>query len=165
MNMIKSLVLGAACLFLVMGTAACSAFSSSDPAAPVAEKAQDRQPAAAAPAKASNTEKAARESLDAAGKKLVSMAARNVTPKKSNMHIRKAGKEYIGSYVEIDPSKVSTTMQKTSRGKYVGFVHYSEQHYTCRGKSKAEVQQGKDCSFSYNHMKEMMMYDGGKWHF
>lgn len=110
------------------------------------------------------TQAEAKAQLDATAKKLVSNAAKTVTPNINNKAVSKVGKEYVAKYTSIDVNSVSTDVRPTNTpGHYVGTVRYMEHFYECRGKTKAEALKAS-CSRTHGRrMSELIHYDGKKW--
>ena len=110
------------------------------------------------------TQAEAKAQLDVTAKKLVSNAAKTVTPNIHNKAVTKVGKEYVAKYTSIDVNSVSTEVRPTSTpGHYVGTVRYMESFHECRGKTKAEALKAH-CSRTHGRrMSELIHYDGKKW--
>ncbi|MBR4741445.1 MAG: translation initiation factor 2 [Desulfovibrio sp.] len=116
--------------------------------------------------KGKKSESTIRQELDETAQKLLSRAARTITPSKNNKSVQKVGKEFVATYVSIDPKAYSTEMRpSTQAGQYNGFIRYSEQTYQCRGKSKAEALAAPCVPHSSKRMNEMIHYDGRQWHY
>lgn len=62
--------------------------------------------------------------LDRVGHKLALQASRTVMPSKASKEVRKDGKDYVASYVEVDTSNVTTELRPGASGQYVGFIRY-----------------------------------------
>jgi hypothetical protein len=150
--------------------------SQSEASAPSAEQTEPAKPAKAEPAKdkkeknKSEKKGAASEAqikadLDVVGKKLVSMAANNVIPKESNKSVSKVGSEYVARYADVDNASVTTSMQMSKNGQYVGFIRYAERSFECRGKSKAEALKAPCEKVGTRRMNEMIRYDGKAWRY
>lgn len=60
--------------------------------------------------------------LDRVGHKLALQASRTVMPSKASKEVRKDGKDYVASYVEVDTSNVTTELRPGASGQYVGFI-------------------------------------------
>ena len=116
----------------------------------------------AAPVAASGSVK---QKLDATAKKLVSNAAKNVTPSVKNKAVTKQGNEYVASYTMVDESAVSTEVRPSSgkAGTYIGIIRYPEYRYECRGKTKVQALAAPCNKVRTRHMKELISYDGKKW--
>ena len=160
------------------GPAQTAAASAAEPAVATAP-----EPAAAAPAKpgkkgekkaetrkvshAAKSEADIRAELEVTGRKLVLQASRTITPSKADKSIRQSGKDYVASYIEIDPSRVSTEMRPGAKaGQYVGFVKYVETFYECRAKSKKDALAATNCQqLRARRMNEMIQYDGKAWRY
>ena len=103
--------------------------------------------------------------LDAVGKKLVGAAAKTVSPSMKAKAVAADGKAFVATYVEVDESTLKTEMRPgTGPGaQYVGIIKYLENHYECRGATKAEAM-GAPCTMvKSRRMNELIRYDAGKW--
>lgn len=148
----------------------CALFGGDDAAAPAApadtpeaaapEKTPAREPAKAAPVSQSKLD----ADLHKAGQNLVGRASRTVMPSKSQKEVRKVGKEYVATYVEVDTASLNTEVRKGSRG-YVGFIRYSEHVYQCRGASRSAALAGPFEKIQTRNLNEMIRYDGKKWQY
>ncbi|HIX41195.1 MAG TPA: translation initiation factor 2, partial [Candidatus Desulfovibrio intestinigallinarum] len=129
-----------ACVMVLgLGLSGCSLFGSDESA--------DKMDAAQAPAAETTTQEAAgnaaqpgdkiQADLEATGRQLVAQAARNVQPSKSAKLVRKMGSTYVATYTEVDTNSMTTNVNVSPTGNYVGFVRYQEVVYECRGKSKS----------------------------
>lgn len=121
------------------------------------------------PAKQSGPEQSVvKKDLDVAGKSLVGRASRTVMPSKAKPKYTKSGKEHIVTYVLIDSNDIRTEVRKgsTSATPYVGIVEYREDTMECRGASKKEAMEGRNCKkLSSSTRKEMIRHDGKKWNY
>lgn len=167
-------------LVLCLAMSGCGLFGgdsgSADPArdaeqgaeAPQTESAVDT-PAAKSDTKASANlkgEARIRADLEVTGQQLVGRAARTVMPSKASRSVRKVGKEYVASYIEVDQNSVSTDMRPGSKGQYVGFVRYSEYEYECRAATRQEALSTNQCErIRTRNLNELIRYDGKKWQF
>lgn len=149
----------------------CALFGGDDAAAPAAapaeatgaaapEKAPAKEPAKAAPVSQSKLE----ADLYKTGQSLVGRASRTVMPSKSQKEVRKVGKEYVATYVEVDTASLNTEVRKGSRG-YVGFIRYNEHVYECRGASRSAALAGPFEKIKTRSLNEMIRYDGKKWQY
>lgn len=170
-------------LALCLGMSGCGLFggdaADSDPAiavehegeAPKAEPAVE-QPAPA-PAKKEGKSSASlkgeariKADLDVTGKQLVARAARTVMPSKASRSVRKDGKDYVATYVEVDQNNVTTELRPGSKGQYVGFIRYSEYEYECRAATRKEALSTNQCErIRTRNLNELIRYDGKKWQF
>ena len=105
--------------------------------------------------------------LDVVGKKLVSDAARTVTPTAKAKAVAPADKGFAATYVEVDQSSLTTEVRPASGpgGQYVGVIKYLENHYECRGATKAEALSAPCAKVKTRRMNELIRYDNGKWSF
>ncbi len=104
--------------------------------------------------------------LDKVGHKLVAQAARTVVPNKGAKKVRKHGKQYLATYIDIDENKVSTSMNPSTsgQGQYVGYVRYVERTLECRGATKKAALESTDClELKSRGVSELIHYDGTKW--
>lgn len=171
-------------LVLCLGLSGCGLFggdaADSDPAiavdhegeAPKAEPAAAEQPAPAPVKKESKAganlkgEARIKADLDVTGKQLVGRAARTVMPSKASRSVRKDGKGYVATYVEVDQNNVTTELRPGSKGSYVGFIRYSEYEYECRGATRQEALSTNQCErIRTRNLNELIRYDGKKWQF
>lgn len=167
-------------LVLCLGLSGCGLFGgdsgSTDPVAAdkQAEAAQAESAAAEkaepAAAKVSSAglkgEARIRADLQVTGQQLVGRAARTVMPSKTSRSVRKVGKEYVASYIEVDQSNISTEMRPGSKGQYIGFIRYSEYEYECRAATRQEALTTKQCErIRTRNLNELIRYDGKKWLF
>lgn len=105
--------------------------------------------------------------LDVVGKKLVSSAAKTVSPNIKTKAVAPApdGKGFVASYVAVDESTLKTELRPGTGpgGQYVGSIKYLENHYECRGATKAEAM-GAPCTMvKSRRMNELIRYEAGKW--
>ena len=98
------------------------------------------------------------------GQSLVGRASRTVMPSKAHKEVRKVGKEYVATYVEVDTDSLTTEVRKGPRG-YVGFIRYSEHVYECRGASKSGALSAPCEKIKTRNLNEMIRYDGKKWQY
>ncbi|MDD6181868.1 MAG: translation initiation factor 2 [Desulfovibrionaceae bacterium] len=160
MNVSKMLTICSLAALMALGGVSCS--DSKAPSPEDGTAAQATRAEQAAPASRDKIQ----AGLEEAGRKLVGMAAENVTPKKSRMTAAKRGKTYVAKYAEVDRSSMSVSMQPGKNGKYVGFIRYAENHYECTGKTKAAALKAQECSVvKTRRMTEMVQYDGRQWRY
>ena len=161
MNAIKKCALLSLCLLLVAG---CSATSSGS-----ADKSGAVKAEAAAKAKASGKENSAvKADLDKTARDLVSRAGRTVVPNKAKPTIRKQGKQYVATYVDVDMNSIHTGMRagQTKSTPYIGIIEYIENTYECKGATRAAARAYTDCrAVKTRNMKELIRHDGKKWQF
>ncbi|MGE9984344.1 translation initiation factor 2 [Desulfovibrio sp. SGI.169] len=103
--------------------------------------------------------------LNAVGHKLAAQAARTVMPSKASKEVRKDGKGYVASYVEVDATNLTTEMRPGAKGQYVGFIRYQEKFYECRGASKKEALSAPCQQVRARRLNELIRYDGKSWQF
>ena len=103
--------------------------------------------------------------LDRVGHKLALQASRTVMPSKASKEVRKDGKDYVASYVEVDTSNVTTELRPGASGQYVGFIRYQEKIYECRGASKKEALSASCQQVRARRLNELIRYDGKEWQF
>lgn len=158
-----------ACVMVLgLGLSGCSLFGSDESAdnmdaaqAPAAQEAAPQEPAAEkAPAPAGDKIQA---DLDATGRKLVAQAARTVQPSKNAKQVRKIGNAYVATYTEVDPSSMTTSVNTSPSGNYVGFVRYQEVVYECRGKSKSAALAAPCEAVKTRRVNEMLSHNGKTW--
>ena len=123
-------------------------------------KAPEKAPAKAAPVSQSKLE----ADLYKTGQSLVGRASRTVMPSKAHKEVRKVGKEYVATYVEVDTDSLTTEVRKGARG-YVGFIRYSEHVYECRGASKSAALSAPCEKIKTRNLNEMIRHDGKKWQY
>lgn len=141
-------------------------------AAPVAEKSAKGSKSAKSSKKADKqtstpkTEAEIKAALDATGRKLAGQAARTVMPSKASKDVKKIGGEYVAFYVGIDVDSVTTEMRpSTSKGKYIGLVHYQEGLYECRGASKKAALSATCQRMGARNVTEMIQFNGKAWQY
>lgn len=143
------------------------------PAAPAdgpaeAAKAPEKAPAKAPEKAAVKAAPASQSRLEAdlykTGQSLVGRASRTVVPSKAQKEVRKVGKEYVATYVDVDTNSLNTEVRKGARG-YVGFIRYSEHVYECRGASKSAALSAPCEKVKTRNLNEMIRYDGKKWQY
>lgn len=151
----------------------CALFGGDDGAAPAPAPADTTAAGDAAPEKApaKTPDKAAPVSqsrleadLHKTGQSLVGRASRTVMPSKAHKEVRKVGKEYVATYVEVDTASLNTEVRKGARG-YVGFIRYAEHVYECRGASRSAALAGPFEKVKTRNLNEMIRYDGRKWQY
>ena len=98
------------------------------------------------------------------GQSLVGRASRTVMPSKAHKEVRKVGKEYVATYVDVDTDSLTTEVRKGARG-YVGFIRYAEHVYECRGASKSAALSAPCEKIKTRNLNEMIRYDGKKWQY
>ena len=131
-----------------------------------AAKANVNKSNASKPSGGQKSEAEIKAELDQAASQLVGRASRTITPSKANKSVKASSKGYVATYVHIDPKGYSTSMRPASKaGTYNGFVNYSEQVYTCHGKTKAEALAANCSPSGSRRMKEMIHYDGHRWNY
>lgn len=145
----------------------------------VAEVVTEAAPAPANPAPKSKAkvEKAARAArgakseteisaeLNKVGHKLAAQASRTVMPSVAAKEVRKDGKDFVASYVEVDTSNVTTELRPGAKGQYVGFIRYQEKIYECRGPSKQAALSAPCKQVRARRLNELIRYDGKAWQF
>lgn len=129
--------------------------------------AKKEAPAAAGKKGGAESVEAVQAKLDAVGKKLVSSAAKTVSPSAKAKAVAPApdGKGFVATYVAVDESTLKTELRPGTGpgGQYVGSVKYLENHYECRGATKAEAM-GAPCNMvKSRRMNELIRYEAGKW--
>lgn len=154
-----------ACVMVLgLGLSGCSLFGS--------DESNDKMEAAQTPAAQTATQEAAapaqpgdkiQADLDATGRQLVAQAARNVQPSKSAKQVRKVGNTYVATYTEVDASSMTTSVNVSPTGNYVGFVRYQEVVYECRGKSKSAALSAPCEAVKTRRVNEMLSHNGKKW--
>ena len=103
--------------------------------------------------------------LNIVGHKLAAQAARTVMPSKASKEVRKDGKDYVASYVEVDAANLTTELRPGAKGQYVGFIRYLEKVYECRGASKKEALSAPCQQVRTRRLNELIRYDGKGWQF
>ena len=154
-----------ACVMVLgLGLSGCSLFGS--------DESNDKMEAAQTPAAQTATQETAapaqpgvkiQADLDATGRQLVAQAARNVQPSKSAKQVRKVGNTYVATYTEVDASSMTTSVNVSPTGNYVGFVRYQEVVYECRGKSKSAALSAPCEAVKTRRVNEMLSHNGKKW--
>ncbi|MBR3663340.1 MAG: translation initiation factor 2 [Desulfovibrio sp.] len=116
--------------------------------------------------RAPKSEAEVRAALKETGHRLVLRASRTITPSKSNKAVRHSGNGYVATYISIDPENYSTDMRPASKaGQYVGFIRYSEQTFSCHGKTKAEALKAPCQATGSRRLNEMIHFDGHEWRY
>ena len=92
------------------------------------------------------------------GQSLVGRASRTVMPSKAHKEVRKVGKEYVATYVDVDTDSLTTEVRKGARG-------YAEHVYECRGASKSAALSAPCEKIKTRNLNEMIRYDGKKWQY
>lgn len=184
-------VMGILCLALMSGGCAWFGGSSDDAsAAPTATSMSEEEtalektpePAVTAPekkskkdAKAKKSEKAAKHSkkseaqiaaeLDAVGRRLATQASRTIVPSKTSKKVAQHGKEYVATYIDVDPAQASMELRPGAKG-YVGIIRYQEKTMECRGATKQAALAGTNCKqVKTKGVKELIHYDGNAWQY
>ena len=93
--------------------------------------------------------------LNTVGHKLAAQAARTVMPSKASKEVRKDGKDYVASYVEVDATNLTTELRPGAKGKV----------YECRGASKKEALSAPCQQVRTRRLNELIRYDGKAWQF
>lgn len=135
------------------------------PAEPVQAPVKAEKPAskAAKTAKGAKNEAQIKASLDETGKKLAAQSARTLLPNKAHPEYKKVGSEWVASYIDVDPNRVSTELRPGASGQYVGFIRYQERFMECRGATKQEAMKGNCRQVRSRNLTEMIRYDGKAW--
>ncbi|MBO4334500.1 MAG: translation initiation factor 2 [Desulfovibrio sp.] len=116
--------------------------------------------------RAPKNEAEVRAALQETGRRLVLRASRTITPSKSSKAVKPSGNGYVATYISIDPENFSTDMRPASQaGQYIGFIRYSEQIYSCHGKSKKEALEAPCQVSSSRRLNEMIHFDGREWRY
>ncbi len=153
-----SALLLAACL-LLGGCGGTSATAADQIGAAISES---------APAISLEAGSAAQASLDKAAQEMVARAGRTVMPSKANPKVTRSGKDYVISYVNIDPATARATLRpgQSKASPYVGIVEYTETTLECRGATRQAAQNAKNCTtLSTRHVKELIRHDGNGWQY
>ncbi len=103
--------------------------------------------------------------LNTVGHKLAAQAARTVMPSKASKEVRKDGKGYVATYVEVDATNLTTELRPGAKGQYVGFIRYQEKVYECRGASKKAALSAPCEQVRARRLNELIRYDGKAWQF
>lgn len=104
--------------------------------------------------------------LGMVGHKLVAQASRTVMPSKASKAVRQEGKDFVASYVEVDPGEVTTELHPSTAGQYVGYVRYQEKVMECRGKNRKEATTTAVCQqVKARNINELIRYDGSNWQY
>lgn len=141
----------------------------SEPTAEPAKEPEVKKPSKstakeAKPVKGAKSEAQIRAELDATGKKLAAQAGRTLMPNKANPEYRQSGGMWIARYIEVNPASVSTDMSPGStKGLYVGKIHYQEKIMECQGATKAAALSGTCKQVSSRNLTELIRYDGKAW--
>lgn len=176
MVLILSMVVLSGCAWMGFGddsetVATAEPVATSEPAAveeaPVAEVQAPAKSTAKSTSKTakkgSKSEAQIKAELDAMGRKLASQAARTIVPNKTRPEYRQVGGEWIATYVDVDPTRVTTEMKPGSTVPFVGVIYYQERHMECRGKTKQAALTGDCRQTRTRNLKEMISYDGKQW--
>ena len=161
MNALRKCALLCFCLLLAAG---CSATSSGSADKSVAVKAE----ASANPQASGKQSSAVKAALDKTAQDLVSRASRTVVTNKAKPTVRKQGKQYVATYVDVDMNSIHTGMRagQTKTTPYIGIIEYIENTYECKGATSAAARAYTDCqAVKTRNMKELIRYDGRKWQF
>lgn len=113
--------------------------------------------------KGAKTEAQIKAELDVMGKKLAAQSARTLLPNKSNPNYKQVGKEWVASYIDVNPNSVTTSMTPGKNGVYVGSIRYTELFMECRGPSKQAALKGNCTQVKTRNMNELIRYDGKEW--
>ena len=157
-SLLTSLLCGGCALFGGDEGSSPATAAPAEEAATETAKAPEKAPAKAAPVSQSKLE----ADLYKTGQSLVGRASRTVMPSKAHKEVRKVGKEYVATYVEVDTDSLTTEVRKGARG-YVGFIRYSEHVYECRGASKSAALSAPCEKINTRNLNEMIRHDGKKW--
>ena len=124
-----------------------------------AEKQAEVKPVATK--KGAKTEAQVAAELTMVGHKLAAQAARTVMPSKSSREVRQDGKDYVGTYIDVDSSNVTTELRPSPTGQYVGFIRYQERVMDCRGKTRQEAMSTASCEqVKARNINELIRFDG-----
>ena len=160
-SLLTSLLCGGCALFGGdEGSSPATPAPAGEPATTETDKAPEKAPAKAAPVSQSKLE----ADLYKTGQSLVGRASRTVMPSKAHKEVRKVGKEYVATYVDVDTDSLTTEVRKGARG-YVGFIRYAEHVYECRGASKSAALSAPCEKIKTRNLNEMIRYDGKKWQY
>ena len=100
------------------------------------------------------------------GNRLAAQAARTVMPSKSSREVRQDGKDYVGTYIDVDSSNVTTELRPSPTGQYVGFIRYQERVMDCRGKTRQEAMSTASCEqVKARNINELIRFDGSTWQY
>lgn len=104
--------------------------------------------------------------LDEVGKKLLQNASKTVTPNINAKAVTSEGTAFVASYVDFDIGSLSTEVRESTGagGKYVGVIRYVENHFECRGTTKADALKAPCNMVRSRRLTELIRYDG-KWIF
>ena len=151
-SLLTSLLCGGCALFGGdEGSSPATAAPAGEPATTETAKAPEKAPAKAAPVSQSKLE----ADLYKTGQSLVGRASRTVMPSKAHKEVRKVGKEYVATYVDVDTDSLTTEVRKGARG-YVGFIRYA---------SKSAALSAPCEKIKTRNLNEMIRYDGKKWQY
>ncbi len=106
---------------------------------------------------------AMKASLQTAAQRLVQNAANNVLPKQSHKAVVQERGSYAARYVSINTKNVHTEIRKGQGQSYVGIVKYQEQHFVCRGATKAAALKAPCSKERTRNMTEIIPHAQGKW--
>ena len=153
-SLLTSLLCGGCALFGGDEGSSPATAAPAEEAATETAKAPEKAPAKAAPVSQSKLE----ADLYKTGQSLVGRASRTVMPSKAHKEVRKVGKEYVATYVEVDTDSLTTEVRKGARG-------YSEHVYECRGASKSAALSAPCEKIKTRNLNEMIRHDGKKWQY
>lgn len=114
--------------------------------------------------KGAKSEAQIKAELDAMGKKLAAQSARTLIPNRAKPEYKQVGKEWVASFIDVDPNQVTTEMRPgSSSGQYVGFIRYQEHFMECRGATKQAALTGSCTQVRARNLNELIHYDGTAW--
>lgn len=114
-------------------------------------------------AKGAKSEAQIKAELDQMGKKLAAQSARTLLPNKANKEVKQVGGQWVATYIEVDPTHVTTELRPGANGQYVGFIRYSEHIMECRGATRAEALKAPCQEARTRNLNELIRYDGRQW--
>ncbi|MDR2745352.1 MAG: translation initiation factor 2 [Desulfovibrio sp.] len=125
-----------------------------------------RENKATSTVKGRKSEEQIRGELNDTARRLTGQAARTVRPSKSAKAVKKADKEHVATYVEVDTVNVTTEMRPANApGMYVGIIRYTEKLYECRGADQKAALDAPCREVGRSGRTEMIMFDGRAWQY
>lgn len=113
--------------------------------------------------KGAKSEAQIKAELDQMGKKLASQSARTLLPNKANKEVKQVGGQWVATYIEVDPTHVTTEMRPGANGQYVGFIRYQEHIMECRGATRQAALKAPCQEARTRNLNELIRYDGKAW--
>lgn len=114
-------------------------------------------------ARGSKSESQIKAELDKMGHKLAAQSARTLLPNKANKEVKQRGGQWVATYIEVDPTQVTTELRPGANGQYVGFIRYQEKIMECHGNTRQQALTANCSHVRSRNLNELIRYDGHEW--